>query len=411
MKTTVTARVLWGESVLAVAYLEDDGEMFVGDGDDVICVLPTALTFIARFSNGVVIVPGRTLEVGDREVIAVDAFSVVVEHSARYAVPRERRSPGGLGAIVASALVHFAFLASLAHALPSLDSEITDLDRETAAFLLARSASTEAEIVTPDPTVMNFHRRASGWDEGAAHTGASGKLGSKTAPRRDTYFMVKGDADRMAIVRAQIDSGRYGALAVLADALQRTSPGFADSSLGTDPRTFLGALDGTIPGDSFGGLGLAPLVNAGGGGGEGIGIGLGLTGTGWGGCGCGEGGSLGHGRGTGHGTRMIIETGASSSFSGSLPPEAIRRVIRANFPRFRQCYDQGLKRDPSLVGSVGVRFIIDTTGAVESASLAGGTLSDDVVRACVLGVYTTLSFPEPPDGKVLVKYPIDFQIE
>ncbi len=58
-----------------------------------------------------------------------------------------------------------------------------------------------------------------------------------------------------------------------------------------------------------------------------------------------------------------------------------------------------------------MRFIIDTTGAVESANLSGGSMSDAQVSSCVLGVYRTLSFPEPEGGKVMVTYPIDFQNE
>jgi hypothetical protein len=58
---------------------------------------------------------------------------------------------------------------------------------------------------------------------------------------------------------------------------------------------------------------------------------------------------------------------------------------------------------------VAVRFIIDETGAVESASPAGGSLSNGAVSSCVVGVYQTLSFPSPEGGKVMVTYPIDFE--
>ncbi len=108
-------------------------------------------------------------------------------------------------------------------------------------------------------------------------------------------------------------------------------------------------------------------------------------------------------------TVKMIETG--TDIKGRLPPEIIKRIIRANFPRLRACYEQGLKRDPTLKGTVSVRFIISASGAVESASSAGGTMTDKPVSDCVLGVYRTLSFPEPEGGKVMVTYPIDFQNE
>jgi hypothetical protein len=95
---------------------------------------------------------------------------------------------------------------------------------------------------------------------------------------------------------------------------------------------------------------------------------------------------------------------------GKLSKDVVRRILRANFPRFRACYEHNLKRDPNLKGTVSARFIIDKTGAVESATLAGGTLTDPQMNACYLGVFRTLSFPEPEEGKVLVKYGVDFSM-
>jgi hypothetical protein len=106
-------------------------------------------------------------------------------------------------------------------------------------------------------------------------------------------------------------------------------------------------------------------------------------------------------------TVKMIEKGAT--IDGRLPPDVVKRIVRANFPRFRACYEAGLKRDPLTKGTVSVEFVIDTTGAVESASLGSGSLGEGGVKSCVLGVFRTLSFPEPEGGKVKVTYPIDFQ--
>lgn len=105
----------------------------------------------------------------------------------------------------------------------------------------------------------------------------------------------------------------------------------------------------------------------------------------------------------------MIESGVD--VTGRLPHDLIRRIVRANFPRFRACYAQGLKKDPALAGVVSVKFIIDSTGAVESVSLLPGSLPDPAVKSCVSGVFRTLSFPEPEGGKVTVTYPIDFSTE
>ena len=102
----------------------------------------------------------------------------------------------------------------------------------------------------------------------------------------------------------------------------------------------------------------------------------------------------------------VVESGAS--LTGRLPIEVIKRIVRANTPRLRLCYQAALKTDPKLKGTVVTRFVIDTTGAVESASTAPGTLGNASVEKCVLGVFRSLAFPAPEAGKVSVTYPISF---
>jgi TonB family protein len=106
-------------------------------------------------------------------------------------------------------------------------------------------------------------------------------------------------------------------------------------------------------------------------------------------------------------TITMAETGAP--IEGRIPPADIRRVIRASFRRFRACYQQGLAKDPGVEGTVSVKFIIDLNGAVESVSLAGGSLTDPQVTNCIVEVYRSLIFPKPEDGKVMVTYPLDFR--
>ena len=111
-------------------------------------------------------------------------------------------------------------------------------------------------------------------------------------------------------------------------------------------------------------------------------------------------------RAPGSGSVHMLETGVT--VTGSLPPEVVRRIVRANFPRLRMCYELASKKDPTLAGTVFVDFVIDTTGAIESAKLGTGTLTDASTPPCVLGVMKTLAFPEPEKGKVNVHYGVDF---
>jgi hypothetical protein len=125
-------------------------------------------------------------------------------------------------------------------------------------------------------------------------------------------------------------------------------------------------------------------------------------------------GALGHGIGTGSGTAVgaghkvgvpSIRTG-ETSVSGRLPPEAIQRIVRQSFGRFRLCYEGGLRTKPSLEGGVTVRFLIDRSGAVATAADAGSTLADPETVSCVVRAFAGLTFPAPEGGNVTVVYPL-----
>jgi len=98
----------------------------------------------------------------------------------------------------------------------------------------------------------------------------------------------------------------------------------------------------------------------------------------------------------------------ATQVSGRLPPEAIRRIVRQNFGRFRLCYENGLRNNPNLQGSVAVRFVISREGAVSNVSNGGSSMPDAVVVACVVRSFYGLSFPRPTNGTVTVVYPIMF---
>jgi hypothetical protein len=103
-----------------------------------------------------------------------------------------------------------------------------------------------------------------------------------------------------------------------------------------------------------------------------------------------------------------LHDGAPTLSSAGLPPEVVRRIVRQNFGRFRLCYEDGLRGDPTLGGEVKVRFVIDTDGAVSVASDAGSTLADPSVVTCVVRGFMGLSFPSPSAGSLVVVYPVYF---
>jgi TonB family protein len=100
---------------------------------------------------------------------------------------------------------------------------------------------------------------------------------------------------------------------------------------------------------------------------------------------------------------------ATATAPAYLAPEVIQGVVRANYGRFRNCYEAGLRRNPKLDGTVRVHFTIDTDGTVAQVRVESSSLPDaDAVR-CIVEGYGKLSFPSPKGGQVSVVYPLAFK--
>jgi hypothetical protein len=252
-------------------------------------------------------------------------------------------------------------------------------------------------------------------------------MGRTDAPKNGGAYAIAGPPETREQVlgrtRALIESNQYVALGALATVFGNQGPIDAASqfasSMGDRPLSYDGNLAGDRPGDAFGwnGLGITGVDRGGGGFNDGLGVGrVGNFGTDEGPGGTEFGGGGGGCRdasprcGRKPKTITLLETTGESE-TGGLPRGIVQRIVRANFPRLRACYEAGLRRDPGLHGTVSTRFVIDTTGAVESASRAGGNMSDGGVASCVVGVFATMSFPEPDGGKALVVYPVSFENE
>jgi len=97
---------------------------------------------------------------------------------------------------------------------------------------------------------------------------------------------------------------------------------------------------------------------------------------------------------------------------GDLPPEVIKRILRASFGRFRACYEKALAKDPKLTGKVVVQFVIDGTGAVSASKLdPATTITDATMQTCVLGLYKGIAFPMPAKGTVDVTHSMEYAPE
>jgi hypothetical protein len=93
---------------------------------------------------------------------------------------------------------------------------------------------------------------------------------------------------------------------------------------------------------------------------------------------------------------------------GALPREVVLRIVRQNFGRFRICYENGLRANPKLEGHVTTRFVINHAGEVASFDFADHTLPDLNAARCVLRSFSGLSFPQPEEGAVIVRFQVLF---
>jgi tetratricopeptide (TPR) repeat protein len=274
---------------------------------------------------------------------------------------------------------------------------------------------------------------------GTRAKGEEGSMGNPTAQSENKRYAVQGPRDNeephIARQQALREAQEYGMIGLLNQgaagdphappapwgkdqALEAPMEKAAPAAAAPMPTAAASAATGNMFGDEVtdapgsGGLGLSGTGE--GGGGKPDGIGLGNV------------GSLGHGSGTGTGQGFGSGSGrlggaakakapqvrsGAATVHGRLPPEVIQRIVRQNFGRFRNCYEQGLSRNPNLEGTINARFVIGRDGAVSNVTNAGSDLPDSGVVSCVLAGFYGLSFPQPEGGVVTVSHPISFKPE
>ncbi len=89
--------------------------------------------------------------------------------------------------------------------------------------------------------------------------------------------------------------------------------------------------------------------------------------------------------------------------------EEVRQVIRKHTTEFKNCYSEGVKKNPSLEGKVVIEFDIADNGSVSKAAVQSATLSDEAVQSCIISKIMTMKFPPPPMGTIAgVRYPFIF---
>ncbi|MFO0590076.1 MAG: AgmX/PglI C-terminal domain-containing protein [Polyangiaceae bacterium] len=361
--------------------------------------------------------------------------------------------------VAVAALAHAAFIGLSAHAAEAKATEYEPEDNEALSrYLAAADARSAADDKTTSADGAGMQGRdvngqaGNGKDGGGEKAaGQEGSMGT-TASRSNSasHYAVSGKNDpgpttTIAATRDEVleQARSFGLNTLLADGTHAPIRTFGEAFASADPFAASGAMWGSNVGETYGagGLGLTGVGEGGGGnaigsiglgtigtlghtfGDPGLGTGgagmmrMGMSGWGWGGSySCGD--PIGIGRiGTigrvGYNTPDIYDLNpapkkAAADDEARLPAETIRRIVRLASGRFRACYEPSLTKTPDLKGGVTTRFLIGANGGVKSAQILGTDLPQDI-GTCVVRVFGSLTFPEPPDARpVTVTYPLTF---
>jgi len=94
-------------------------------------------------------------------------------------------------------------------------------------------------------------------------------------------------------------------------------------------------------------------------------------------------------------------------WTASVGRDLIRGVVNRNKPAVRQCFREGMVKNPGLSGEVEVAFTIQSDGTVAYPAITRSTVADRDVEACVTGTIKAWKFPVfvASGGAVDVRFP------
>ena len=99
------------------------------------------------------------------------------------------------------------------------------------------------------------------------------------------------------------------------------------------------------------------------------------------------------------------EVGGSGEFDSNVVVQTIKTRLRA----IQMCYEQQLRRNPSLAGKVTIEFTIQPRGNVTDVRVKENSTGDGAVATCVANTVGTFRFnPGPEGGSVTYSYPFVF---
>src|SRR5512138_421800 len=95
--------------------------------------------------------------------------------------------------------------------------------------------------------------------------------------------------------------------------------------------------------------------------------------------------------------------------SADIDQAKLAAFVKARMGLIKACYENALKRNPTLKGKIAVRFTILETGGLAEISAAQNTLGSPEVASCIVNTMKSWRTQFRPSGPVTVEYPFVFQ--
>jgi TonB family protein len=97
----------------------------------------------------------------------------------------------------------------------------------------------------------------------------------------------------------------------------------------------------------------------------------------------------------------------ASGGTGLMSASDVAKVVNRRLGAIKGCYEQALKRNPTLAGKVTIRFTISGSGKVTTARAVLNELTP-AVGNCMVAAFKRFRFPPPEGGTVTFEYPFMF---
>ncbi|MBU1411952.1 AgmX/PglI C-terminal domain-containing protein [Myxococcota bacterium] len=95
---------------------------------------------------------------------------------------------------------------------------------------------------------------------------------------------------------------------------------------------------------------------------------------------------------------------------GKIDTRALRKMMKDHRADVQHCYEEGLKRDPELEGTVRIQFIIELTGQVSTCTVSQH-LAVKSVGDCICTQMKKWRWPKPEHDRVQIQYPWVFNAD